>query len=133
MLQENVWLQPLRDVFEVTSGQVVIPPLQIQLSCAVILSAAKDLRLSLRIHPIQGTTIIRRLAVVPFAAQVNPGRVHLLDEGNFAVAFPAFQFLLASDGFGDLVVDLEPYQAIAVITGGKTVLLFPIVLEHSLL
>ena len=93
------------------------------------MGAAKDLRMSQRIHPIQG--VIRRLVVVPFAAQVDPGRIHRLNECNFAVALPPFQCLLASDGFRDLVVCFEPYQAFAVVTGSKAVMLFPFVLEYS--
>ena len=36
------------------------------------------------------------------------------------------------DGFGDVVVSLEPYQAIAVVTGSKALMLLPFVLKYTL-
>jgi hypothetical protein len=94
-------------------------------------SAAKHLRLLLKIHPIKRTSIIGGLVVVPFAAQVYPGWIRGLHEFNFARSPPALQLLFACDGFRDVAVPLEPYQAIAVVAGSKAIMLFPFVFEYT--
>jgi hypothetical protein len=43
-------------------------------------AATTDPRLLLRIHPVQGSTVVGRFQVVPIAAQVDPGWVGGFDE-----------------------------------------------------
>ena len=84
----------------------------------------------LGIHPVKSATIVRRLAIVPITAQVNPDRIYRLNQINLPRPLPAFQLLLPSDGLHDFLVPLEPHQAITIVAAGKASMFFPFVLKY---
>ena len=84
----------------------------------------------LGIHPIQGTSVIGGLKIVPLAAQVLPCRVPRLDERDLLLlAATLFSSFLPCDRPLHLLVRFEPDQPIAVVPRGKPIVLPPFVLE----
>ncbi len=57
--------------------------------------------------------------LAPVFAQVDPGWVLAFDEGDFSVATPTFDFLLAGDGSVRRCVSLKPDEAMAPVRAGE--------------
>src|SRR5579863_2574225 len=74
---------------------------------------------------------IGRLTVVPVATEIGPCRIRCFDESDFSGAPPALQFFLPSDGSLDVLMALEPDEAIAVVSRCEAFMLFPFVLEYA--
>jgi hypothetical protein len=92
---------------------------------------SKHLRLLSRIHSISCTFQVGRLYVVPVFAQVHPGWIDILDQRNLLFPPPAFELLFARNGFPDILISLEPDQAITVVPLHEAVVLFPFVFKDS--
>src|ERR1039458_8449806 len=74
-----------------------------------------------------GGNWLQKLA--PVFAEVDPGRVHFLDEGELFRADPALDLFFASDGAVGIVIAFVPDEAAAVVIGGESGEVFGFVLN----
>jgi hypothetical protein len=79
-----------------------------------------------------GSFVVGGFILIPISAQVNPGRVHSLNQRELFGTVPLFQLSFATDGVGDLLVRLKPHEPIAVVGRAESFELFPFVLEDPL-
>jgi len=55
-----------------------------------------------------------------------------MDKGGFLLPAPALQLHFTCNGFGHVLIALEPDQAVAVVIRREAVTLLPLVLKHTL-
>jgi hypothetical protein len=84
------------------------------------------------LHPIRRALEIGGLRIVPIFAQINPRRVHFLDQGNLFLSSPALQLLLTSNSRSYILIAFKPYEPVAVVLRRETFMLFPLMLEDAL-